>query len=148
MTFWQWLQSLFRPRPTPLPIPPAPPPVTATSMLGELNRVRAAHGLKPLVGNTRADALAQGWAVVMQSQGVMMHGDFGSRFERVFPNHAGAENIAEGQQDAAEVVSDWMNEPIDRTGHRGHRENILGPFDSVGIGHSGEFWVCDFVGPA
>ncbi len=51
--------------------------------------------------------------------------------------HAG-ENIAQGQQSAEEVLTDWMNSA-------GHRKNILTPeFTKIGIGHVGDIWVQEF----
>lgn len=48
------------------------------------------------------------------------------------------ENIADGQDSAAQVVQDWMDSLH-------HRENILNPeFTEIGIGYQGNTWVQNF----
>lgn len=50
------------------------------------------------------------------------------------------ENIASGQQSAAQVMQDWMGSP-------GHKANILNTaFDRLGIGWKDGYWVQHFFG--
>ena len=50
------------------------------------------------------------------------------------------ENIAKGQRDAKEVMTDWMNSPV-------HRSNILQrDFKEFGLGYSNGLWVQNFGG--
>jgi hypothetical protein len=50
------------------------------------------------------------------------------------------ENIAAGQTTPQQVMTDWMSD-------LGHRQNILGPYQDVGFGMVGNFWVVDFALP-
>lgn len=50
------------------------------------------------------------------------------------------ENIAAGQTTPQQVMTDWMSDA-------GHRQNILGPYQDVGFGMIGTFWVVDFATP-
>lgn len=49
-----------------------------------------------------------------------------------------AENVAQGQQSAGQVVSDWLVSP-------GHRRNILGGFSRIGTARDGDTWVAVFM---
>lgn len=137
------LLSRFLPKPA--PTRPAPNPVPAPpvgdgrpAFLATLNRTRAASGLAPMQPDPKLDAMAQGWADSMARSGVMSHGDFMGRMQRTYPNTAGAENVAAGQQDVATAFGDWMQSP-------GHRANLLGNYNRVGLGRSGLYWCADFA---
>lgn len=132
MTWWQWLVSLFR---KPKPAPPAP---VVVPLIDAINAARRINGLAPLLSDAKLDQIAQGWAEAMARDKIRRHGDFESRLDDVYPGRVGAENIAEGQRDAAAVVTDWLASP-------GHRANLLGLYTSVGCGRSGNFWVADFL---
>jgi uncharacterized protein YkwD len=87
--------------------------------------------------------LAGNWARRMARGEEMTHGDFQSRFAGVYPNTAGAENIAEGADTIAGVVALWMES-------RPHRANILGPFTIAGAGQATAdngtvYWCVDFA---
>lgn len=149
MTWLEWLESLLRPRPKPQPPKPVPKPTPQPTpipphhspMLDELNSVRQSFGLVPFLPDGKADLLAQGWANHMHLIGIMTHGDFSNRFRAAFPDRTGEENIAEGQENEAEVVRDWMNSPR-------HRANILNPdMTHVGSGQSGLYWCLVLFGP-
>jgi uncharacterized protein YkwD len=149
MTFWEWIASLFR-RPAPKPIPkPVPPPIPTPALadlLDAVNVYRKANGKSALVRDATADTLAQSWAAHLYFANNLSHGNWQQRFEAVFPNHAGAENIAYGPgMDAARIADMWFNEPPDLLGRRGHRENMLGPYNRMGVGHVGGYWVAEFV---
>jgi uncharacterized protein YkwD len=135
------------PQPGPEPMPPVQPlptpPSTSSSVVAAINAARASEGLSPLVEDAPLDGLAQSWAASMAASGTMAHGDFASRIASVYPNTAAAENIAEGQPDAASVVAAWM-------GDAPHRANILGDYNRVGVGSQADesgsiYWCADFA---
>jgi uncharacterized protein YkwD len=108
-----------------------------------LNEVRIDNGLETFEADVKSDSLAQSWADTMQANGTCVHGDFEHRFDKVYPNRIGAENIAQGQRDAEAVVAAWMNSP-------GHRKNILDPSHVfLGCGRSAveSYWCTVFTGP-
>ncbi len=117
-----------------------------------VNKERATAGLAPLVRNTFVDLAAQRYAEEMQQKGFYDHvtPDGRDALDRLIAagvpvtrarHGAVGENIAKGQQSAAEVMEGWMNS-------EGHRRNILSPdYDQIGIGAFCEFWVQDFMGP-
>lgn len=108
------------------------------------NAQRAKHGCAALVRNRTIDRAAQGYATQMSRAGTFSHrGPNGSTFDQRIRasgyQRPGGENIAEGQDGAGEVVTDWMNSP-------GHRRNILDcSFRTIGLGHTADgYWVQDF----
>lgn len=109
------------------------------------NAERAEAGCKPLTRDAVAGKAAQRYAQQMSRSGELSHtGSDGSNFvERMRAaghDDPGAENIAKGQDSAAEVVQQWMDSP-------GHRENILDcSLTTLGVGHTdeGDFWVQEF----
>jgi uncharacterized protein YkwD len=145
MTWLQWILSLFaRPRPPVPPVPPRPTPAPEpmTVLFDALNEIRIDNGLDPFGADTKLDTLAQSWADTMDANGAMAHGDFEHRFDKVYPNRIGGENIAQGQPDAESVIASWMNSP-------GHRNNILNPdYAFLGCGRSGggSYWCTVFSG--
>ena len=151
--WWTWLVDVFGPpipHPAPVPIPgPLPrPPVFETDgeMLDELNNIRQQFRLKPFMPHGKLDLIAFDRADGMRQIGVLSHKGFDEEVAARFPHSTTAENIAEGQHTAAEVVSDWMHETPDAHGRRRHRENILGAYKFVGCGRSGSFYCVDFLG--
>jgi len=104
----------------------------APALLAEVNRVRAAHGLKSLGGDGRLAAAASGHARAMADGGFLDHRapDGTGLAERA--SAAGyrfrflAENIAAGHAAPASVVQGWMNSD-------GHRRNLL-QADAVAAG--------------
>jgi uncharacterized protein YkwD len=110
---------------------PAPAPVAAAvpanlgaedQVLALVNAERAAAGCAALADDAGLAAVARAHSADMRDRGFFDHTnpDGLSPFDRA--ERAGlsarAENIAYGQQDAAEVMDSWMNSP-------GHRANIL-----------------------
>ncbi|QJY51119.1 CAP domain-containing protein [Pseudonocardia broussonetiae] len=136
------------PEPAPEPEPAAPRRSSggaAAQVVDLTNAERADAGCGPLATDARLGAAAQGHAEDMSAQGYFDHV---SRDGRRFDDRIGAEgypspggeNIARGQETAAEVVEGWMNSP-------GHRRNILDcDFAAIGVGFDddGNYWVQNF----
>jgi uncharacterized protein YkwD len=142
--------DLFRPRPA----PPAPtPPVLSgddaeRALLAAHNEARARNLRPPLRLDLRLCDAAQAHAELMAARGVLAHeglGD-GTPFDRMrvqgYFFTAAAENIAEGDPDAASVVAAWM-------GDMPHRANVLGDYTDLGGGMARSargvpFFCCDY----
>ncbi|CAL9348579.1 sigma-70 family RNA polymerase sigma factor [Streptomyces sp. enrichment culture] len=129
-----------RPTPTPTPTPsrttarPTPPPAApepqapagtfAAQVLELVNAERAKAGCSPVRQNSTLDVAAQRHSDDMAARGFFDHTnpdgeDPGDRITAAgYRWSTYAENIARGQQTAAEVMQSWMNSP-------GHRANIL-----------------------
>jgi uncharacterized protein YkwD len=146
MPWWlNWLRWPFRES---HPEPPEDPlPDVSREVLRLMNVLRAERALPPLELDPKLSSLAQTWANVMAGDGIIRHGDFVKRLSTHFPNRRMAENVAVGQTSALWVVTDWM-------GSARHRENILGDYELLGVGHSRtdrgsnslDVWCVDFVG--
>jgi uncharacterized protein YkwD len=97
------------------------------------NTQRQKQGLEEFASCVNLHKAAQDHAVAMFEQGFYAHDnpftgdDPGSRGEKAGYGTYVGENIAMGQQSPREVVRAWMNST-------GHRENILGNYDHIGIG--------------
>lgn len=92
-------------------------------VLSRVNAARAESGCRPLRLDPRLTAAAEGHAHAMAELDFFSHsgkdGSFSRRIGRQgYSYSAAAENIAAGQQSAAEVVDSWMHS-------KGHRHNIL-----------------------
>lgn len=99
------------------------------------NIERAKHGASPLVLNRELTKSARFHAGFMAENDCFEHlcpneSNLGKRaHDAGYDWRAVAENIAAGQESAAEVVEGWMNSP-------GHRVNILNPaYKEIGIGY-------------
>jgi uncharacterized protein YkwD len=102
------------------------------SLLAEMNRVRAQHGLQRLTLDTHLERAARAHSRSMLVSDVFAHGAFGSRMARFRVTGALAgENLAWGtgvRGSARGVVAAWLRSPE-------HRANLLRPmFARVGIG--------------
>ncbi|HEV2591065.1 MAG TPA: CAP domain-containing protein [Gaiellaceae bacterium] len=103
-----------------------------SSLLHQMNVVRAEHGLKPLSVDSRLEQAARFHSHEMLSNDVFEHGAFGTRMAR-FRIHGtlAGENLAWGTGSlgtAKAVVAAWLASPE-------HRANLLRPsFRRVGIG--------------
>lgn len=98
-------------------------------MVAETNYYRAGEGLRPLQPLLSLMQTAQQHSVDMCERLGLQHSD---------PSGATggwlAENIAKGQESAAEVTWSWMHS-------YGHRKAMLNPeYKYIGVGKSGEFW--------
>ncbi|MER7577999.1 CAP domain-containing protein [Streptomyces sp. NPDC126514] len=139
------------PKPTPSkeqPAAPAPKPESAPDSGGAtgaegqvitlVNKERAAAGCGPLTSNAQLASAALNHSSDMAQRGFFDHvspdgTDPGDRITAAgYKWSTYGENIARGQQTAAEVMDGWMNSP-------GHRANILNcSFKEIGIGkHDG-----------
>ena len=118
----------------------------AGEVLSLVNEERAKYGLKPLSTNAK---LAEA-ATIRATETTQL-------FDHKRPNGedcftiidemnidcmGASENIAAGQRSAEQVMNSWMNSP-------GHRANILGDSDEVGIGvvlgPKGLYWAQLFI---
>lgn len=109
----------------------APPIVTA--MVDDMNRERAARGLKPLRLNRQLSLAADDRVADMLSKHYFGHVSPDGMEPWTWVDRRGydyreiGENLAVGYGSAGAVVDGWMRSP-------GHRANILGrDFDEVGI---------------
>ena len=139
------------PTPTPDPMPtPAPDPnpgsgdnqVVPTDQFDQevlklVNQERKQNGLKPLALSEKLDTAADDYSEEMIKDNRFSHrgkdgSSPGDRIEKAGYTdwNTWAENIAAGQQSAAEVVRGWMNSP-------GHRANILNSrMTHMGLGYA------------
>lgn len=146
---------------TPAPTAPAKEPVAsapATQNQGSIsnieqqvltltNQERAKGGLKALAADSALMNSAREKSADMSKNNYFSHTSptLGSPFDQMkakgIQYKAAAENIAMGQQSAAEVVKGWMESP-------GHRANIMnGSFTHIGIGYdaNGNYWTQQFI---
>jgi uncharacterized protein YkwD len=133
---------------SPEPTSTAPAPTggdEAAAVVAATNAERADAGCDPLETDDRLTAAAQGHAADMATGDYFSHTsedgrEFDDRIRAEGHPAPGGENIAAGQDSAAEVVSEWMRSP-------GHRRNILDcDFVSIGVGFDdrGNQWVQNF----
>jgi uncharacterized protein YkwD len=102
-----------------------------SSLLREMNRVRAAHGLGGLSADTRLQRAARAHSREMIATNVFQHGAFGSRMLQFnITGKLAGENLAWGtgtQGTAGGIVAAWLASPE-------HRANLLRPsFTRIGI---------------
>lgn len=111
------------------------------------NQERAKAGLKALATDAALMNSAREKSADMSKNNYFSHTSptLGSPFDQMkakgIQYKSAAENIAKGQQSAAEVVKAWMESP-------GHRANIMnGNFTHIGIGYSaqGNYWTQQFI---
>ena len=105
---------------------------TETTLLREMNRVRAQHGLRPLRIQPNLERAARSYSLHLLRANVFTHGDFAARIRRYsVPGTFAGENLAWGagfRATARGVVAAWLASP-------GHRRNVLRPgFRYVGVG--------------
>jgi uncharacterized protein YkwD len=103
-----------------------------TSLLNEMNIVRAQHGLKPLGFDPRLEQAARFHSREMLTDDVFEHGAFATRMVRFrIQGTLAGENLAWGTGSlgtARGVVASWLASPE-------HRANLLRPsFRRVGVG--------------
>lgn len=96
------------------------------------NKFRSSKGLQPLILNDVASNEAANHSRNMARKKTSFgHKAFDKRTRRIRQElgfgRAFAENVAYGNLDAAAVVDLWINSP-------GHRKNLLGSFQYIGIG--------------
>lgn len=113
-----------------------------------VNEERAKRDLPPYVYNNILEQSAEDYAEHMRRTDCFSHTDCGTTLRQRMhdsgyyqgggKSYSYGENIARGQESAAEVMRDWMNSPS-------HRDAILSTkYLEIGIGRSGEYWVQHF----
>ncbi|UGT56967.1 CAP domain-containing protein [Nocardia asteroides] len=121
-------------------------------VLDLVNRARASAGCGPVRTDGKLQTAAQRHSDDMAARGFFDHVNPsgigpGGRIEAAgYRWSTYGENIARGQQSAAEVMTGWMNSP-------GHRANILNcAFTQLGtgvtLGSGGPWWTQNFGAPA
>jgi uncharacterized protein YkwD len=110
----------------------AGPTQADVSLLHEMNRVRAEHGLGPLVFDAHLERAAQDHSRAMLRSNVFTHGAFASRMLQYdVTGSVASENLAWGTRvrgSARGIVVAWLASPE-------HRANLLAPrFRRVGVG--------------
>ncbi len=110
----------------------APLTSSESSILGEVNAVRAAHGLSLLRVDTALTRAADAHTAMLMRTGAFTHGSFVSRLDRYGARGPRfGENLAWGvgsRASARAIVRAWLASPR-------HRANLLRPgFRRVGIG--------------
>ncbi len=100
--------------------------IVTRQALGALNALRRQEGLGRVSASRPAERAALDAAQTMARRGEMVHGDFLTRVRRNGVEGGAAENIARGQPDVDTVMSVWIRSA-------GHRKNMLGEFDHVGV---------------
>ncbi len=113
-------------------------------LLARVNKVRTAHGRKPLRATTcLTKKVAQPWARHMAKVERMYHQDLSKVFRTCPGLTMVGENIAYGYPTPKAVMNAWMHS-------EGHRQNILNrKFRKIGLGLARSadgtpYWVQDF----
>lgn len=141
--------SPFAARP-PRAAPPRSSTTGATSedrqVLAEVNRIRAARGLRALVHNDRLWIAARDHSLEQMRHGYMGHGSPDKSRDELeeriklagYSGRSYAEVVAWGYQDVRGVVEGWMNS-------RPHRQILLdNDFTEAGFSRSGKYWTGNF----
>lgn len=113
-----------------------------------VNAERTKKNLPAYSRNSTLEGSAQDYAAHLKSENCFSHTACGSTLkERMHASgyyqgggksYSYGENIARGQDTAAEVMEDWMNSPS-------HRDAILSSkYKEIGIGKSSNYWVQHF----
>lgn len=112
----------------------------AAEVIRLTNEYRKQHDRKPLRTAPRLRKSATAHARDMVKRDYFSHAGWFNFIKRAGYRIVGrvGENIAYGQQTAAEVFRDWVNSPE-------HKENILNKdYHAIGVGHVGTIWVQHF----
>lgn len=101
------------------------------AVVRRLNRERDNRGQRPLQTSRALRLSAQAKARYLAKTGELEHGTWWKLVYRFAGRQFGhiGENIASGQDSAAEVVRAWMDSPT-------HKANILGDYTHVGSGRA------------
>ena len=121
--------------------------VEAQQLISLHNEYRQDIGKAELVPNDTLMQAAQDHAEWMFNKRTMSHGSWWSgntlttRIKKTGYKYRGiAENVAAGQSTPEEVFKAWL-------GSRGHRNNIRGSYNEIGVGRLGDYW-CVIFGKA
>ena len=112
----------------------------ACQVFALVNQERAAQGRPALTYDLALAKAAHDHAADMKAHGYFSHDSqdgrtFGQRAKAAgYDGFPSAENIAWGQRDAQAVMASWM-------GSSGHRRNILGGSNELGVGYVDGLWV-------
>lgn len=117
-----------------LPVLAAAQSQMESDILMHTNKFRSSKGLPPLQLDTFMSGLARDHSEHMAQRSIPFgHEGFEKRVAAISkqngPVSASAENVANGQQSAEEVVDTWIKSPP-------HRKNMLGNYTRIGIGVS------------
>lgn len=95
-------------------------------ILSDTNALRVAGGLAPLIESTAMDSVAQNWSTAMYAAGAFTHNP---SYSTQIPSGwtAAGENIAKGYTYTT-VVDAWHQSA-------GHYANIMGNYNTIGIGY-------------
>lgn len=136
-------------KPAPVPSKAPEPRSQNSSLAGQVidivNQERAKEGCAPVSDESHLAAAAQGHSDDMSARNYFSHTTpegvtFDQRIRNAGYSKPGAENIAKGQNTAAEVMEAWMNSA-------GHRANILNcslKKIGVGVATNGWYWTQNF----
>ncbi|HET9142862.1 CAP domain-containing protein [Actinophytocola sp.] len=124
---------------------PGDPAKQAEKVVELVNVARAENGCAPVTVDARLTAAALAHSTDMAARDYFLHTTpegvtFDQRIREAGYLSPGAENIARGQQNAAQVMKDWMNSP-------GHKANILNcELTAIGVAlvSDGFYWTQDF----
>lgn len=127
------------------PVPPAAPATAAASPTTTGTAPRTRAGCAPLRADPRIAAAAQAHSEDMAAAGYFAHDSldgrtFADRIRAAGHPDPGAENIAQGQPDAAAVVEAWLASP----GHRRNIEDCSLATIGVGLAGTARYWTQDF----
>jgi len=122
--------------------PAGPSDTIITTIFNRTNSDRAAHGLGALVWNPRLACLSTQWSQYMAGAHDFRHRDLAAAIASPgYEDYATlGENIlvAPGSVDGNQMENAWLSSP-------GHYANIMGNYDSIGIGYArgddGRIWV-------
>lgn len=113
-------------------------------LLDYINQIRAEHNKDPFILDDRLQVAAQKHSDWQYTHNRMSHDegwggpDFSERIANEgFNASSCAENVAWGADTIEEVMEMWMKS-------RGHRANILGNYDYIGIAKSASYWTMVF----
>ncbi len=115
-------------------------------VMGEVNRIRAARGLRQLTYNPRLFVAARDHSIEQMRHGYMGHGSPDKSRDQLserialarYPGRAYAEVVAWGYRDVQSVVEGWMNS-------RPHRAILLDDdFTEAAFSRAGLYWTGNF----
>lgn len=108
-------------------------------LVEEHNRIRRRHGLRPFQEHPQLMRSAQSHAERMASMRILRHQNLQNLMRALNGFRRIGENIAQGQRNEREAVSDWMRSP-------GHRGNILNSrYVYIGVGEHQSYWCVIFA---
>lgn len=105
-----------------------------------INKIRAEHDKEPFIIDSRLQLASQKHSDWQFEHNKMSHDegwggkDFAERIAAEgFEATSCAENVAWGSDNIEDTMNQWMTS-------RGHRANILGNYDFIGLSRAGLYW--------